>query len=137
MRRLSFILSTLPPSLIEVFKIRDVRINESRSCTTLTIEFSPEMLNDYGYIHGSIIAMLNIIGAESAARFNIIREGEALIVVNSNLNFIKQPEVFDDLEVEGCIVTRTDRLILVSTVIRCGESDIGRGSALFVIEKIE
>ncbi|HID80479.1 MAG TPA: hypothetical protein EYP48_02040 [Ignisphaera sp.] len=133
---MSFTLSTLPPSLTEVFKIRGVKINESRSCTTLTIEFSPEMLDDYGYIHGSIISTLNIIGAESAARFNI-RDGEVLIVVNANLNFIKQPEVFDDLEVESCIVTRTDRLILVSTVIRCGESDIGRGSVLFVIEKIE
>ncbi len=129
-------MTSLPEPLRKMLKVKDVRVNESRGCVTFVTEFDPEMLDIYGYIHGSVISILNIVGAEAAAKLSI-RGEEFLIVVNSVLNFIKQPEVFGDLEVEGCIVTRTDRLVLVSTVIRCGEVDIGRGSVLFVTERIE
>ena len=127
---------SLPEQLRKMLKVKEVRVDGSRGCATFVIEFDPEMLDIYGYIHGSVISILNIIGAEVAARLSI-RGEEILIVVNSVLNFIKQPEVFGDLEVESCVVTRTDRLVLVSTIIRCGEIDIGRGSVLFVTERIE
>jgi len=129
------IVSNVPEAVKRILRFKEVKIHEERKCISAILDFNPEILDVYGYIHGSIIAVLNIVVAESAARLATSSD-EYLIVVNTSINFIKQPEVFGDLEIEACVMSRTDKLVLVSSQVRCENIDLSHANFVFVAEKV-
>lgn len=128
-------LDLLPESLKEALKIREHREDRKNKCTNIVLETTPQLFNSHGNIHGSYIAMLTLTAAENAAKLTI-EDDEFLVAISHSINFLKQPEVFGDIELESCITSRSDRIVHVNTFLRCLDTDIASSTTIFVIEKI-
>ena len=128
-------LGSFPEALRDLLKIREYREDKKSNCIYLTLEFTPLMLNSHGNIHGSYIAVLSITAAETAAKLTISEE-EVLMAVSHSINFLKQPEILNDIELESCVTSRSDRIVHVSTFLRSLDTDIANSATVFVIEKL-
>ncbi|MCS7112101.1 MAG: hotdog fold thioesterase [Ignisphaera sp.] len=128
-------LEFIPEFVRNVLKIKEYREDKKSRCAYVTLEPTPLLLNSHGNIHGSYIAMLTLIAAENAARLTI-NEGEFMVAISHSINFLKQPDTLGDIELESCIASKSDRIIHVSTLLSCLDTDIANSTTIFVVEKL-
>jgi hypothetical protein len=124
----------VPAVFKESLKVKEFREDKVNNCVELVYDFSHDFLDQYGNIHGSILALLSIIAAESIARMQIFGD-EFLVAISHTINFISQPDVLGDLELRSCVIGKGGRVVHVQTTITCHGEEIANALTMFIAEQ--
>jgi predicted transcriptional regulator len=127
-------LEGVPAIFREILKAKEFREDKVSNCVELVYEISQDFIDQYGNIHGSLLALLSIIAAESIARMQIFSD-EYLVVVSHTINFITQPDTLGDLEFKACIIGKGERVLHVQTAITCHGKEIANALTMFIVEQ--
>ena len=92
-----------PAIFRELLKLKEFREDKVNNCIEMVHEITPDFLDQYGNIHGSILSLLSIIAAENVARMQISGD-EYLVAISHTTNFIAQPETLDCIELRSCVI---------------------------------
>lgn len=126
---------TIPIALRNIMNVREISRDEKRGCLSISLELNPDLLTVHGEVHGGYISMITMVIAELIAT-TLLREAEALVVVNHDVNFLRHVEVFDEIEVEGCVLSKGERIMYIETHVRYRDEDIAQAITSFIVEKV-
>jgi hypothetical protein len=125
---------SIPAAFKDSLKVKEFREDKTNNCIELVYDFSHDLLDQYGNIHGSVLALLSIIAAESIARMQIFSD-EYLVAISHTINFISQPDTLGDLELRSCVIGKGGRVIHVQTAISCHGKEIANALTMFIAEQ--
>jgi len=130
------IISDSVPALFrENMRVKDIREDRNEKCVEITIELLPEYLDQYGNMHGSVLAFLSIIAAEATAKMFGLSEEGYLVALSHTTNFISQPEMLGDLVLRSCVAGKGERVIHVHTIVECEGRELANALTMFVVEQ--
>jgi acyl-coenzyme A thioesterase PaaI-like protein len=132
---MSELIESIPTLIKDTMGIKEIARNERKGCVTLILEPSPDVLTYHGEPHGGYISLISMVSAELAAT-SLLKEEEALVVVNHNVNFLKHVEVYNqEIDVESCVLSKGERIIYIETKVRGRGEDIAQALTSFIAEK--
>lgn len=127
------VLDNVPLALKNIVSIRELSRDMRKGCLKVVLELNPDILTTHGEIPGGYISMMAIAVAEALATTSI-EGGRALLVVNHDINFLKHPEIPGDIEIESCVLNRGERILNISSYVRCEETDVVYALSTFIVE---
>lgn len=126
----------MPTALRNLISIHEVLKNSKKECLKIVMDIAPDALTSHGEIHGGYISMLTMSISEVLAS-TLVHSDEALLVVEHSVHFLRHPETVSGIEIESCVLNRGERILNISSYVRCRDIDVVYALTTFVIEKNE
>lgn len=127
-------LEGVPLAFRDSIRIKEFREDKKSKCIEIVHELTSDLLDQYNNVHGSALALLSILAAETVAKTQIFGD-EYLVAISHTTNFVSQPETLGDLEIRSCVIGKGGRVIHVETIISCNGKELANALTVFVVEE--